>query len=228
MANFTTNGVGFVNNSVPLLPPTDATRTAMIHSSVYSYVLSAAFTAAPAGSYQLYAYAWEDNNPETFSLALNSQPVLSDYNSGPAGTWIRLGPYPVTLAVPDQVELTSTGGAANLSGLELWQKTSGAAGNRIIAANLPVQSSKTQPVLLYPNPTHDGRFGLALPEAFEDGASYTLFSTLGSKLATGEITAAQAKSDIQLNYSRQMSASGVYYLHVQGKKQSVYLKLLRE
>ena len=28
----------------------------MIHSSVYSYILSAAFTAVPAGSYQLYAY----------------------------------------------------------------------------------------------------------------------------------------------------------------------------
>lgn len=154
--------------------------------------------------------------------------MLSDYNSGPAGTRIRLGPYPVTLAVPGQVELTSTRGAANLSGLELWQKTSGAAGNRIIAASLPVLSSKTQSVQLYPNPMHDGRFRLALPEAFEDGTSYTLFSTLGSKLATGEITLAQAKLNIQLNYLRQMSASGVYCLHVQGKKQSVYLKLLRE
>ena len=403
-ANFITNGVGFVNNTVPLLPATDVARTTMIHSSVYSYALSAAFTAVPAGSYQLYAYVWEDNNPETFSLALNGQPVLSNYNSGPAGTWTRLGPYPVNLAAPGQVALTSSGGAANLSGLELWQQTGGppppppptpptvlinygatwkyldngtdqaaawrgaafddaawaagpgqlgygdgdeatvvgfgpnagdkyittyfrktftlanaaafstyaasirrddgavvyvngtevfrdnlpvgpidyrtlaalavddgntplnfsipatvfrtganvvaveihqtlatssdisfdltlsaaAAGARIIAANLPVQSSKTQPVRLYPNPTHDGRFGLVLPEAFEDGASYTLFSALGSKLATGEITPAQAKSDIQLNYSRQMSASGVYYLHVQGKKQNVYLKLLRE
>ena len=225
-ANYATNGTGFVDNTVALLPATDAARTGMIRSSVYGYGLSATVSAVPAGTYRVYAYVWEDNYPETFSVALNGQTVLATYNSGPAGTWQKLGPYPVTLAATGPIQLTTTGGAANFSGVELWQQT---AANRVAAASAPqAPGDEPLPVQLYPNPSPDGRFKLRLPAAFQQGVSYTLLSVLGSKLAAGKLTPEEAAAVVELNLSRQMPTTGVYYLHLQSSKQSVYLKLLRE
>jgi hypothetical protein len=46
--------------------------------------------------------------------------VLKGYNSGPAGHWDRLGPW--TAVVTDGViEVKSSGGDANFSGLEVWK-----------------------------------------------------------------------------------------------------------
>ncbi|AHJ97747.1 hypothetical protein [Hymenobacter swuensis] len=62
---------------------------------------------------------WEDNNAETFSLALNGQTVQTNYNSGPAGTWQKLGPFDVTVST-GSLQLTTFDGICNLSGLEVW------------------------------------------------------------------------------------------------------------
>ena len=124
---------------MPLLPATDAPRTDMIQSSVFrGGSLNLALTAVPAGTYQayvyVYVYVWEDNFAQTFSLALNGQTVLTDYNSGPAGTWAKLGPYTATLAAAGTLQLTTSGGDANFSGGELWQQSTAAAARQVATA----------------------------------------------------------------------------------------------
>ncbi|GAB3853117.1 hypothetical protein GCM10028822_21550 [Hymenobacter terrigena] len=124
-ANYSTNGTAFENQAVTLIPATDATRAGMIRAAVFGPSLSVTLSAVPAGSYQAYLYVWEDNSPEVIDLSLNGQLVRANYNTGPAGTWARLGPYNVTLAATGTVAFTSTGGWPNFSGVELWQQGAG-------------------------------------------------------------------------------------------------------
>ncbi|MCB2380559.1 PQQ-dependent sugar dehydrogenase, partial [Hymenobacter sp. BT635] len=122
--NYSTSGSPFESQSVPLLPATDAVRAGMIRQAVFGPNLSVTLSAVPAGTYQAYLYVWEDNSPEIYSLSLNGQVKLTNYNSGPAGTWARLGPYDVTPTAAGTVQFTSSGGWPNFSGVELWQQTS--------------------------------------------------------------------------------------------------------
>ncbi|MBH8559378.1 InlB B-repeat-containing protein [Hymenobacter negativus] len=124
-ANYSTNGSAFANQAVTLIPATDATRASMVRDAVFGPNLSVTLSAVPAGAYQAYLYVWEDNSPEVINLSLNGQSVRANYNTGPAGTWARLGPYNVTLAATGSVAFTSTGGWPNFSGVELWQQTGG-------------------------------------------------------------------------------------------------------
>ena len=105
---------------VELIPPTDAARAKMIHAFRWNGNFSLALTSVPDGKYAVYAYVWEDNDPELFSVSLGRNTVLSDYDSGEEGQWQRLGPWTVT-ASDGTIEITTRGGAANVSGVELWK-----------------------------------------------------------------------------------------------------------
>lgn len=120
-ANFQINGSSFANQGVTLNPATDATRANMIRSSVYSSALSASVGGVASGTYSVYLYVWEDNNAQTYSISLEGQTVQSNYNSGTAGRWDRLGPF--TANVTDgAISIGTTGGDANLSGIEIWKQ----------------------------------------------------------------------------------------------------------
>jgi hypothetical protein len=109
----------FENQSVALSPATDAERAKMIRSSRWGGN-RVELTDIPAGTYTVFLYVWEDNNPETFSIALNGRQVAANYNSGTTGHWERLGPWHTT-PKDGKIVLTSQGGAANFSGIEVWQ-----------------------------------------------------------------------------------------------------------
>ncbi|WP_302467604.1 Ig-like domain-containing protein [Pontibacter vulgaris] len=123
--NYTFSGSSAVNTTTTLTPTTDADRTAMIRSFIYSRSARVTLTAVPQAQYQVYLYVWEDNNPETYSIALNGQQVLDNYNSGSAGTWKKLGPWNTTVGTGGSISVTTTGGMANLSGIEVWKVESG-------------------------------------------------------------------------------------------------------
>ncbi|MBI1312767.1 DUF1553 domain-containing protein [bacterium] len=108
----------FENQNVTLVPPTDPDRAKMIRSSRWGGN-RIELTGLPAGVVTLFLYVWEDNNPETYSIAVNGKPVKERYNSGTMGHWERLGPWH-TMPQNGRVLLTSEGGAANFSGLEIW------------------------------------------------------------------------------------------------------------
>src|SRR5688572_10322735 len=58
----------FENQDVPLVPPTDPERAKMIRSSRWGGN-EVVLTDLPDGFYSVFLYVWEDNNPETFSIA---------------------------------------------------------------------------------------------------------------------------------------------------------------
>lgn len=109
----------FENQSVPLVPATDPERTKMLRSSRWGGN-RIELTNLPAGRFTVFLYVWEDNNPEAYAIAVNGQPVVAKYNSGTTGHWERLGPW-YTASKDGQIVLTSQGGAANFSGIEVWR-----------------------------------------------------------------------------------------------------------
>ena len=109
----------FENQKVTLVPATDPDRAKMLRSSRWGGN-RVELTDIPEGTFTLFLYVWEDNDPETYSIAVNGQQVEARYNSGTAGHWERLGPW-YTAAKDGKIVLTSQGGAANFSGLEIWR-----------------------------------------------------------------------------------------------------------
>jgi hypothetical protein len=110
--------------SVLLRPSTNEARAKVIHSFRWNRRAKITLTGVPAGEYAVYAYVWEDNNPETFSILLEGRTVARDYYSGQEGQWQRLGPWMVTVT-DGTIEITSSGGAANFSGIEVWKSING-------------------------------------------------------------------------------------------------------
>jgi Protein of unknown function (DUF4038)/Putative collagen-binding domain of a collagenase len=108
-------GPRFANQSVPLDPPTDDARATMIRSSVYNAHVT--LLDVPPARYDVYVYVWEDNARQDYTLNVDGQPV-AEVDSGDAGHWERLGPFP-TGAPDGLVRIDTEGGDANLSGVEL-------------------------------------------------------------------------------------------------------------
>ncbi|MCB2378025.1 Ig-like domain-containing protein, partial [Hymenobacter sp. BT635] len=135
-ANISVGGSTFANQNVTLTPATDAARAQMIRSSVYGPNLSFQMTSVPSGSYEVFVYVWEDDKAEVFNVAVNGTTAVSNYNSGSAGTWKKLGPYAANVT-NGTISVTTSGGWANISGVEVWKKNTGT------AFTLPTSTSAT-------------------------------------------------------------------------------------
>ncbi len=111
----------FENQAVPLTPPVSGGIARMIRSSLWNGGgrNHLRIDGLPEGDLTVFLYVWEDNNRTTWSGFLNGRETIANHDSGPGGTWHRLGPWH-TLPREGAIELTSTGGAANWSGLEIW------------------------------------------------------------------------------------------------------------
>ncbi len=120
--NYSYSGYTFTDNNVTLNPATDPSRTAMIRSSVYSKNLKLTLTSVPSGSYQIYLYVWEDNHSEAYNVYLDGKLVKQNHSSGAKGSWAKLGPYSININ-DGTLEVTTTGGHANLSGIEVWKSS---------------------------------------------------------------------------------------------------------
>ncbi|AMV33158.1 Planctomycete cytochrome C [Pirellula sp. SH-Sr6A] len=110
---------GFESQSVPLKPETDKARATMIRSSRWGGN-RVTLNELPTGRYTLFLYVWEDNNSETYNISIDGREVVSQYKSGGAGHWEKLGPWFIT-PKNGSVTVTSRGGAANFSGIEIWK-----------------------------------------------------------------------------------------------------------
>jgi hypothetical protein len=117
--NYVCKDNSFEQQNVKLVPPTDAQRAKMIRSSRWNGN-RVELTNIPNGTFTVFLYVWEDNNPETFEIHLDGKSVVSRFNSGGTGKWQKLGPWYVDVT-KGSIELTSKGGAANFSGIELWR-----------------------------------------------------------------------------------------------------------
>ncbi|MGC3945456.1 MAG: Ig-like domain-containing protein [Chryseolinea sp.] len=120
-SNFFFTGTPFANQSVTLNPATDATRASMIRSSVYGNV-TANMSAVPSGYYKVYIYVWEDNSPETITINVEGTAAVTNYNTGSAGAWAKLGPF-LRNVTDGTLNIATTGGSANVSGIEVWSSS---------------------------------------------------------------------------------------------------------
>jgi hypothetical protein len=119
---FTCNGKPLVTAEVKPEPSTDAVRSTMLTTFRFSRNLEVAFDDLPAGTYAVFAHIFEDNRSENLNFFLEGQLVKRNYATGNAGHWERLGPW-VARIHNGALRLLIKGGAANLSGIELWKLT---------------------------------------------------------------------------------------------------------
>jgi hypothetical protein len=105
---------------VQLIPPTDDARAAMIHAFRWNRQARLTVSKVPAGKYAVYVYVWEETSAETIRMALNGKEVAAEIYTGTAGEWQRLGPWYVTVG-QGTIAITTQGGAANVSGIEIWR-----------------------------------------------------------------------------------------------------------
>jgi Protein of unknown function (DUF1553)/Protein of unknown function (DUF1549)/Planctomycete cytochrome C len=136
----------FENQHVKLVPATDDERAKMIRSSQYGGN-RVELKDVPPGTYTVFLYVWEDNNAENFSLSVNGTKVL-DHNSGATGHWDKLGPWPVVVKKDAKIVLTSKGGAANFSGIEVWQGIYDGLGKPISEEELAFFEKRVRPLLV--------------------------------------------------------------------------------
>ncbi len=163
-ANYNTNGGTFTNTTVALIPATDPVRESMIRSSIWrSTNLQLNLTAVPSGTYQVFLYVWEDNTPQTFSITLEGRVVQSNYNSGAAGSWKKLGPFQAAIT-DGTINIATTGGAVNFSGVEVWKVNASTTIAAREALAVEAAAAETFAVKLYPNPVQD-RLSVKLPFA---------------------------------------------------------------
>jgi Protein of unknown function (DUF1553)/Protein of unknown function (DUF1549)/Planctomycete cytochrome C len=118
-AGFDYDAKAFDKQGQTLKPATDPSRAKMIRSSRWGQSFRVDVLNVPPGLYQVFAYVWEDNNSENYSISLNGKVVVKQHTSGPAGSWKRLGPWK-TKVEDGVIRLSSSGGAANFSGVEIW------------------------------------------------------------------------------------------------------------
>lgn len=136
----------FENQSVPLVPETDPERAKMLRSSRWGDV-EIVLTDIPNGRYSVFVYVWEDNNAERYSITLNGRSVLRNYISGPAGVWDKHGPWPVEVR-DSQIHITSRGGAANVSGIEVWSGEHDGYETELNADDVAFFESRVRPLLI--------------------------------------------------------------------------------
>ena len=137
----------FDAQQVNLLPSTDAERALMIRSSRWGGN-RIELTAVPHGRYSVFLYVWEDNKPETYDIAVNGRDVQRRYNSGSEGRWERLGPW-FTDVKEERIVVTSQGGAANFSGIEIWKgEHDGSSATELTAEHLAFFEQRVRPLLV--------------------------------------------------------------------------------
>ena len=119
-AGLTTNGSSFTApTSLALNPATTPERTTMIKDALYrSSGLTLSIPRVPNGTWDVFVTGFEDNTPVTYDLTLEGTRVITGATSGPAGTWKRQGPFPVTIT-DGKLDLSTARGAYNISGIEL-------------------------------------------------------------------------------------------------------------
>lgn len=120
--NFDCNGKPVVTANVKPRPPADAARSVMLTAFRFSRELEVSFSRLPVGTYAVFAHVFEDNRSENLDFFLKRRLMQRNYASGTAGHWQRLGPW-IARVTDGSLDLTSKGGAANLSGIELWKFT---------------------------------------------------------------------------------------------------------
>ncbi|HMD82266.1 MAG TPA: T9SS type A sorting domain-containing protein, partial [Anaerolineales bacterium] len=225
--SYTTNRGLFANQSITLIPATDANRATMIRSSIWGYSVTLTVGAIPAGTYQVYVYVWEDSNAQTFSVSMEGTVVKANHNSGGPGVWSKLGPFQATIN-DGAINLSFTGpGYAQPSGLEIWSVGGGGgASARASVATLEEEAGNDNSTLeAYPNP-----FGKKLTVRYtarqSGNARVELFDVWGRSIHLIHDENMSAGETKQKEIDTSSMPDAIYILQFANGKQIFRLKLM--
>lgn len=152
--------------------------------------------------------AW---TPAIGYYALKATPYSASGGGGTAGT-----------------SLTLNFSVINQAGFAAAKRMSGEASiKRNVQLEQLMLKSEANTLKAYPNPSREGHFTVLVPAKFQGEVSYSLFSILGTRLAGGKLLLMKPVSSIDFDFSREMIASGMYYLHLESNKQKAYVELMR-
>lgn len=140
------SGSRFENQQIALKPSPGDAAARMLRSSVWGEGAEVTLKNVPRGTYVVYLHVWEDNDPEVFDVLLNAKKVAEKYNSGSAGHWSRLGPWPVSVSDGRITVKNGSKTAANFSGLEVWhveqpKAVAGVPGQRPVPAAVKIDKA---------------------------------------------------------------------------------------
>jgi hypothetical protein len=83
------------------------------------------------------------------------------------------------------------------------------------------------PVKAFPNPSNNAQFSI-IPGNLYGAIDYNLYTASGALLKRGYLNRTPLSSVLFMDFSREMKAEGVYYLHLVSKGRKVVLKLIKE
>jgi chitinase len=200
----------------------------MIRSSVWGKTVTLNMTAVPTGNYQVWLYVWEDNFAQIYSVSIEGSVVLSNYNSGTAGVWRKLGPYPVTIT-DGAINVSSSGGDAAFSGIEVWTGTSAATAITSAVARMatPEEETPQDNAVLEANPNpFSAKLNVRFTARQSANARVELFDLQGRSIHvvySGQMSAGETK-ETELETSE--LPDGIYVLQFINGKHVARLKLM--
>jgi hypothetical protein len=224
-----TNGRTFANQSVTLQPATDASRATMLRSSIWGGNVGLAISGVPKGLYQVYLYVWEDNFPEVFSILVEGKVVQPNYSSGITGKWNKLGPF--TANVSDgTINVSAKGGAANLSGLEVWSAPAQGSGARMAMTESEVvlteeQSSSHVELTAFPNPFSQ-TMNISFTSEESAATQLVMFDSRGNNIRTLYQAHLEAGKTEHLQIESDKLSNGVYMLQLVNGSYVRYIRVV--
>jgi hypothetical protein len=224
--SYTTNKKPFANQTVPLIPPTDANRATMIRSSIYGINVNLAIGAVPAGNYEVWVYVWEDNVATTYSLSLEGTIAQANFNSGSAGVWHKLGPYARTVN-DGTINIAANGGHANLSGVEIWRvndQTSARVAEEV-ETEILVEESSTESMKLtaYPNPS-SGKLNISFAVSDPSPTQLAMYDIRGIRILLLYEGSLQPEKNEDIEIEAELP-DGVYVLQLVNGRHVKHFKL---
>jgi hypothetical protein len=160
----------------------------------------------------------EDNFPETFSISVEGKVVQSNFNSGATGRWSKLGPFTANIT-DGTINVGATGGAANLSGLEVWSAPAqGVAGARLAMAESDSvleeeQGSSHVELSAFPNPFSE-TVNILFTTEESAATQLTMFDSRGTRIRTLYHAQSEAGKTEHLEIESDNMPNGVYMLQL--------------
>jgi hypothetical protein len=110
-----------VQLNLELTPPPDGATAPLLKGAVVQPLgTSVSLIDIPNGTYQVFLYVCAGANPQVYDLQIAGRVVQSKIQSGPPGTWAKLGPWVVDSS-GGLLEIAAKNGEVNFCALEVWR-----------------------------------------------------------------------------------------------------------
>jgi uncharacterized repeat protein (TIGR02543 family) len=149
-------------------------------------------------------------------------------NNGNYNAWTpALGAYTLTATPYSGASATGTAGTPLTLSFSVTNQAASTAASMLASRPATAPSAAQTTLEVYPNPSSTGHFHLRLPDTFSGEVRYTLLSVVGATVGRGSFAMPETPGVLDLDLSQLMTATGVYYLRIEGPNGPSQVKLLR-